>query len=75
MLPIMIAMNALAHRPMEIDFEEFTSLIDASWAMTFIDAHDHKYEESNWEEIDRVGIRHCTIDDLYGYEAILGDTF
>ena len=41
-------MGAVSHRPMEIDLDEFLSLIDASWHMTFIDSNDHKYEYSNF---------------------------
>ena len=48
MMPIIIVMDSFYHRPLEVDLEEFSSLIDASWEMTFIDVDDHKYEQSNF---------------------------
>jgi len=43
--------------------------------MSFIDPNDHKYENSNFDEIENIGIRHCEVDDLKGYEHLIEDTF
>jgi len=47
-MPIIIIMDSFAHRPKEIDIDEFETVIDASWVMTFIDTDDHKYHETNF---------------------------
>ena len=42
--------------------------------MTFIDPYDYKYENENYDEIEHIGIRHCTANDIKGYEHLIGDT-
>ena len=43
LMPIMIMMDIDVHRPKEFDFEEFSSYLDVSWQMTFIDL-DHSHQ-------------------------------
>jgi len=75
MIPVVVIMDAWYHRPLEIDFDEFSSILTAKWSMTFIDTNDYKYDNENYDEIEYVGIRHCTADDIKGYEHLVGDTF
>ena len=74
-IPIIIIMDVDTNRPKEIDIEEFANSLDASWVMTFIDTDDHKYNETNFEEIANIGLRHCTEEDLHEFSDLIGDTF
>jgi len=74
-MPIIIIMDAWTFRPLEVDYEEFSSFLDASWIMSFIDPNDHKYENSNFDMIENIGIRYCNAEDIKGYESEIGETF
>ena len=67
MVPVVVIMDAWWGRPLEVDFDEFSSVVDASWAMTFIDPNDHQYSYDNFDEVQHIGIGHCKQSDFLGY--------
>ena len=44
-MPIIITMDAGYHRPMDIDLEEFSNYLNATWQLTYIDFYNNKNEQ------------------------------
>ena len=42
MIPLIIIMDSVNHKPMEFDLDEFSTYFDISWMTTLIDAYDTK---------------------------------